>query len=387
MATRSVRSSSRAKRVGASPARAQASSKTLTCPSGSVGFDKKNTFDHMWLAVVCSWQTVVFLFLFCAVLRAHVRAPGLWASFRASVEAAVRVEADLQMLVGVGIAGFVAQLVDGSLGMGYGLTSSSVLVAAGVAPSTASASVHLAQLGTTCVSGLAHHRYGNVNGPVTRTISVSGAVGAFVGATLLSSLPVKAAKPIAGGLLFAVGSYVLFRFYRSSDAPRAVTAAVQPSSAFLIPLGLVGGFVDATGGGGWGPVATSGLLADGRLAPARVIGSVSASEFFVTVAAVLAFMASLGVESDGVRPELVLVLLGGGLVAAPIAPLLVQYFPSRLLGVVIGGFICATNLRVLLAAAHASSKVWWAAYGLLTAGWLALIAKAAARALRAASGV
>ena len=318
-------------------------------------------------------------------------------------------ESDPERLAAMTLAGFVAQLVDGSLGMGYGMTSSTVLVASGLSPAAASTSVHLAQLGTTALSGLAHYQSGNVDLGVTAHIGAAGMVGAFWGAALLSLLPTKAAKPIASGLLFAVGVYVLARFYRDKSHCARVG---RPRRAVLLPLGLVGGFVDATGGGGWGPVATSGLLAGGQLRPSRVIGSVSASEFLVTVAAVAGFCAAPFLEAAvaaaaaaaagddvaaeqaaeqaaaeqahggshlGLHLDIVLTLLVGGLLAAPLAPRLVGCLKPRLLGVTVGGFICVTNARGLLALSGASGSRCAAFYAVLTTVWLGAVARVAAR--------
>jgi uncharacterized membrane protein YfcA len=275
-----------------------------------------------------------------------------------------------EALASIAIAGFAAQLVDGSLGMGYGLTSSTVLVASGLSPAAASASVHLAQLFTTAISGLAHYRFGNVCGPVSRCLAPPGAVGGFLGAVLISVLPVAAAKPIAGGILFLLGVFVLCRF---SLGGAHFERAGRPNWLFLTPLGLVGGLVDATGGGGWGPVATSGLLADGRLPPSLVIGTVSLAEFFVTIAAVLGFCISYGfgggTGDHAVRIEMVATLLMSGVLAAPIAPYLVSRLEPRLLGVIVGGFICFTNARGLLLLAGASTERIFAFYTSLVAVW------------------
>ena len=278
----------------------------------------------------------------------------------------------VEVLAGVAVAGFVAQLVDGSLGMGYGITSTTVLVAAGLSPTTASASVHLAQLGTTAVSGIAHHKCGNVDVPSMTKLAVPGTIGAFLGSTLLSTLSSTTQKNVGAFLLCGMGVRVLARFVFGKVTSQA-KGSTSPPLTFLGPLGLIGGFVDATGGGGWGPVATSGLLADGRLSPSRAIGTVSASEFFVTVAAVLGFLMTLGTQSSGaskestVRGDLVLTLLLGGVAAAPMAPLLVNYLDARLLGVFVGGFVCFTNVRTLLRAAAFGAGPTYACYAALAA--------------------
>ena len=270
----------------------------------------------------------------------------------------------LVLLALLAVAGFAAQLVDGALGMGYGITSSTILLLIGLSPAAASASVHIAKIGTGASSGLAHHRFGNVDWKVVRRIALPGAAGAFIGATLLSALSTESSRPLSSLFLFALGVYVIFRYLRGGL--RALRNGT-PRLRFLIPLGLIGGFVDATGGGGWGPVATPALLADGRLAPNRVIGTVSASEFVVAVAASVGFIFGIGVA--GVRLDYVAALLAGGLIAAPIAAYMVRHLNPRLLGVVVGGFICFTNARVLLSAAGVSGDPFLGAYIVIIVIW------------------
>ena len=274
----------------------------------------------------------------------------------------------MQTLILVAIAGLAAQLVDGSLGMGYGLTSSTLLIFAGLTPAMASASVHLAEVGTTALSGVAHHRFGNVEWHAVRRIAIPGGIGAFLGATFLSSLSTEAAKPLASTLLFALGIYVLLRFLLGKVR---VERKGRPGLKFLAPLGFIGGFIDATGGGGWGPVTTPTLLADGRLAPNRVIGTVSASEFIVALSASVGFFASLG--GEGVKVEFVLALLAGGLIAAPIAAYMVRHLNPRILGVTVGGFICFTNARVIMGAAGIEGNTFVLVYAGIVAVWVAAL--------------
>lgn len=271
----------------------------------------------------------------------------------------------MQTLILIAIAGLAAQLVDGSLGMGYGLTSSTLLIFAGLTPAMASASVHLAEVGTTALSGVAHHRFGNVEWHAVRRIAIPGGIGAFLGATFLSSLSTEAAKPLASTLLFALGIYVLLRFLLGKVR---VERKGRPGLKFLAPLGFIGGFIDATGGGGWGPVTTPTLLADGRLAPNRVIGTVSASEFIVALSASVGFFASLG--GEGVKVEFVLALLAGGLIAAPIAAYMVRHLNPRILGVTVGGFICFTNARVIIGAAGIEGNTFVLVYAGIVAVWV-----------------
>ncbi len=275
----------------------------------------------------------------------------------------------MQTLIVVAIAGLVAQFVDGSLGMGYGLTSSTLLIFAGLSPAAASASVHLAEVGTTALSGVAHHRFGNVDWHAVRRIAIPGGIGAFLGATLLSSLSTESAKPLASTLLFTLGIYVLLRCLLGKQR---VSRKGQPGLRFLAPLGLIGGFVDATGGGGWGPVTTPTLLADGRLAPNRVVGTVSASEFIVAISASAGFFTALGGEV--LRMEFVAALLAGGFIAAPIAAYMVRHLNPRLLGVIVGGFICFTNARTLLAAAGVSDDAFRIVYGAIVIVWAVSVA-------------
>ena len=265
-------------------------------------------------------------------------------------------------------AGFAAQLVDGALGMGYGITSSTILLLIGLSPAAASASVHIAKIGTGASSGLAHHRFGNVDWKVVRRIALPGAAGAFIGATLLSALSTESSRPLSSLFLFSLGVYVIFRYLRGGLlALRKGT----PRLRFLIPLGLICGFVDEPGGGGWGPVATPALLADGRLAPNRVIGTVSASEFAVAVAASAGFIFGIGVA--GVRLDYVAALLIGGLIAAPISAYMVRYLNPRILGVTVGGFICFTNARILLSAVGISGETFFLLYAVVVAAWVVAV--------------
>ncbi|MGA3540652.1 sulfite exporter TauE/SafE family protein [Micromonosporaceae bacterium DT194] len=282
----------------------------------------------------------------------------------------------MRKLLVLALVGFAAQLVDGSLGMAYGVTSSTLLLLVGIAPATASASVHLAEIGTTLASGASHWRFGNVDWRTVGRIALPGAVGAFLGATLLSGLSTEVAAPWMAGILLVLGIYLLIRFSRPM---RTVRQAGPLRRRFLGPLGLVAGFVDATGGGGWGPVATPALLASGRLAPRKVVGSVDTSEFVVAVAASVGFFIGLG--SAGFMLPVVAALLVGGVIAAPIAAWLVRVVPAQLLGAAVGGVIVLTNARTLMRAAEVGSNLRAAVYGLVVLGWVVAVAYAL-RALR-----
>lgn len=269
-------------------------------------------------------------------------------------------------LILIALAGMGASFVDGSLGMGYGVTSATLLIALGLSPALASASVQMAKIGTAAISGVAHHRFGNVDWATVRRIALPGAIGSFAGATVLSSLATDIARPLAGGVLFVLGIYVVVRFLRGQSI---TLRGGRPRRRLLLPLGLTGGFIDATGGGGWGPVTTPVLLADGRLEPRRVIGTVSAAEFIVALSATAGFLLGLGLS--GLDLGYVAALLIGGAIAAPFAAAIVRHLNPRVLGVVVGGVIALLNARILLAAASAPEFAWWATYAVLLIGWCA----------------
>ena len=272
-------------------------------------------------------------------------------------------------LLAVALAGFGAQLVDGSLGMGYGLTSSTLLIAIGLAPAMASASVHLAEIGTTAASAFSHAKLGNVDKTVLRRIALPGAIGAFVGATVLSGLSSSAARPWASAILFVLGFYVLFRYLRHKNV---ALKKGRPGKRFLAPLGLIGGFIDATGGGGWGPVTTPALLANGRMAPNRVIGTMNAAEFLVAVAASVGFLIGLGMAA--LNWEILLPLMLGGIIAAPIGAWIAHRLPMRVMGVTVGGMIIFTNSLTLMKAFEVPSDVMTPVLIGIAVVWAGLVA-------------
>lgn len=242
------------------------------------------------------------------------------------------------------LVGVMAQLVDGALGMAYGVTASSLLIAGGTTTVVASASVHLAEVATTFVSGVSHWRFGNVNWRTVRWIAIPGAVGAYVGASVLSNIDGVAAKPWIAGLLLVLGLYVFARF--AFNVNRKPLPERRLRGRFLAPLGTVGGFVDAIGGGGWGPVTTPALLTAGRMEPRTAVGSASASEFLVSVAASIGFLTNLGDEAIDTR--IVFGLMLGGVIVAPFAAWLVSRLEAAVLGTLVGTLIVVVNLRTLL---------------------------------------
>lgn len=272
----------------------------------------------------------------------------------------------MQTLILFGLAGLLGQLVDGTLGMGFGVTSTTTLVALGTAPAVASASIHIAEVGTSLSSGIAHWKFRNIDWRTVGILAVPGAVGAAAGAYFLTSLAADFATMWIAGVLFLLGLYVLVRF-AFLKLGKLVTSK-RPGVRFLGPLGLVAGFVDATGGGGWGPLGTTTLLSSGRLEPRKVVGSITASELVVALAASGGFLFSL--SRQDLNFTVILGLLIGGVIAAPFAAWLVRKMPPRVLGTAAGGLIVLTNARTVLAAAGVGGAIIALAYVLLLALWI-----------------
>jgi len=276
----------------------------------------------------------------------------------------------LKKLIIFAFIGFLAQLIDGSLGMAYGVTSTSLLLAFGVTPIAASSSVHIAEVVTTAASGISHMKFGNVDRQAMFKLIIPGSIGAFAGACFLSNLPGEIIKPYISFFLLFLGGYVLFRFMFKFNYTRE-DRSIPLSRKQSISLGLVAGFADATGGGGWGPITTPILLSRNGISARKVIGTVDTSEFAVSVSATLGFLISIG--WDEVNWFWVLTLMLGGVIAAPIAAWLVRKLPSYLLGVIVGGFIILTNVHTLVNA-FSITKVWMIiVYSSLLIGWIAAI--------------
>ncbi|MEC9053106.1 MAG: sulfite exporter TauE/SafE family protein, partial [Actinomycetota bacterium] len=242
------------------------------------------------------------------------------------------------------LAGGLAQLVDGTLGMGFGVTSATVLLALGVAPATASAATHAAKLPTTLISGLSHWRVGNVDRAVFWRVAIPGAVGGFLGAVVLTSISLEAAKSGMAGLLLFFGAVILMRF---GFGVRLIPTPVNGHRArWLSPIGLLGGFVDATGGGGWGPVVTPSLMTVTSHEPRKVVGSVNAAEFVVALSVSAGFITGAAHQDIPWLPVLGLVL--GGVIVAPLAARLAGRLPHAPMGVMVGGLIILVNSIAVL---------------------------------------
>ena len=239
---------------------------------------------------------------------------------------------DLAALLPFIAVGFAAQLVDGALGMAFGVISSTLLVGVlGVPPALASQRVHVVEVFTTGVSGISHLLHRNIDGKLFLRLVVPGMIGGFSGAYLLSSLDAGIVKPFVLLYLTAIGVYLLVRGFMYP--PKLKEAKL------VAPLGLVGGFLDAAGGGGWGPVVTSNLLIQGA-EPRKVVGTVNSAEFFLTLTISAAFIWHLGVAD---LAGATLGLLIGGLIAAPIGAWAAKHFPAKQMLILVGFVLTATS--------------------------------------------
>ena len=229
------------------------------------------------------------------------------------------------------LVGFLAQAVDGALGMAYGVISSTTLLAFGVAPAHASAAVHAAELFTTAASGTAHFYHRNIDWKLFWRLAPFGILGGCVGAYVLTSFDGSIVKPFVTGYLALVGAWLLFRSFRKIPS-RPVPAPI------VAPLGAAGGFLDAAGGGGWGPVVASNLIARGG-DPGKMVGTVNLAEFFVTLAVSGAFLLALGATFG----KAALGLLVGGVLAAPVAVFAARRIPRKLFTIIVGVAICLVS--------------------------------------------
>jgi uncharacterized membrane protein YfcA len=242
---------------------------------------------------------------------------------------------DFLLFVAVGLA---AQMIDGAIGMAYGVTSTSILLSVGVAPATASACVHAAETFTTGVSGFAHLRVGNTDRSLVWRLAVPGMIGGAAGALVLTLLPGEVIRPYVSGYLLALGLFIL---------RKALTAqsGFAPPPSRVAPLGLFGGLLDAIGGGGWGAIVTSTLLGQGTT-PRYTIGSVNLAEFFVTATISTTFLVTIGLTLWPIIAGLVL----GGILAAPFAAYVTKHLPDKALMIMVGCVVVILSLRGILRA-------------------------------------
>jgi uncharacterized membrane protein YfcA len=242
---------------------------------------------------------------------------------------------EFMLLLGIG---FLAQLVDGALGMAYGVLTNTALLTMGIPPAQASALVHTAEIFTTGASAASHIYHRNVDWRIVLRLGVAGVLGAVLGAWILSNIDVGAARRFVYLYLLLMGVYILFK------STRIAQSRTTPAG-WTMPLGFGAGFLDASGGGGWGPMVTSTLIGSGH-APRQTVGSVNATEFFVTIAASVTFFAEIGAS----HLHHVVPLVLGGVLAAPLGGWAVKHVPARALMVAVGSLIVVLSIVQLLRA-------------------------------------
>lgn len=269
------------------------------------------------------------------------------------------------LLIGVG-----AQLVKGSMGMAYGVTSTTLLVFTGVQAATASAIVHLVEVGTTLALGLSHWKMGNVDWKLALSLGAPGAFGAFIGAGVLGQASASAARPLTAAILVTLGTFIVLRFIGLVT----IQAKTVWGPKRLGILGLVVGGLDATGGGGWGTMTTSTLMAAGKREPRRIVGTVLAAQFLVATAATLGFIPVLSREVEHhAAPALGLFI--GGIVTAPVAAWLAGKVNASVLGGAVGVLLVGLNVKVLLDALGVGHASQWeavalaAGFGMIAGNW------------------
>ena len=241
----------------------------------------------------------------------------------------------LLFFVGVGL---VAQMIDGALGMAYGASSSSLLLGLGVSPAMTSTSVHVAEVFTTGASGIAHFKLGNVNKKLFLNLLIPGMIGAVIGAYLLSDrIDGAVIKPFMSAYLMILGILILRKAFQTNK-PKSKTRR-------LGPLAFFGGFMDAIGGGGWGPIVTSTLLSKGRTV-SYTIGSVNAAEFFISLSSAGTFLLFNGIDSW----QVIIGLIIGGVIASPFAAVLVRKLKRKPLMIMVGILVILLSIRTILMA-------------------------------------
>jgi uncharacterized protein len=247
---------------------------------------------------------------------------------------------DLSALAPFILIGFAAQLVDGALGMAFGVIANTALLWLGIPPALATSYVHVIKVFTGGVSGASHIMHGNVDWRLFLRLSVSGVLGGIAGAYLLSILHLNDttfARPYVLGYLTLVGLFILWRGIGLK--------VVREQKALIVePVGLVGGFLDATGGGGWGPVTTSNLLLQGNN-PRMTVGTVNSAEFVVALAVSITYILTLGIQSF---PLAVVGLLMGGVLAAPLGSWITKHVPARPMMIMVGTLLVIISIFSIL---------------------------------------
>ncbi|MCU7550787.1 TSUP family transporter [Chitinophagaceae bacterium LB-8] len=299
----------------------------------ATGKELRVEHGEKWWKKVATWSLFAFLFMIIGHgILSYVPLSELWQEIKT-----IELGSNFLWLVG---AGFLAQLVDGALGMGYGVTCTTILLSQGVALPAISGSIHTAEMFSSGVSGYSHYKFGNVNKKLFKVLLIPGIIGAVIGAFMLSKLGDQYAdyiKPILATYTFILGIRILFTAFRKKTKPKKVKHAGWLAGA--------GGFLDSFGGGGWGPLVTSTLISKGRT-PRYVIGSVSITEFFVTLASALTFFSLIGLS----HWQVIAGLIVGGMLGAPLAAKLSGKLPVKTMFICVGAMVIFWSLRILIKA-------------------------------------
>ena len=298
-------------------------------PDPAVAAPPLDTGSRQWL--LWALPPLILLAAAWAITQAYLPEGWLGRAFEAAGEGLQSRGFWTAAAVGLG-----AQIVDGALGMAYGVTSTTFLLSTGVPPAAASASVHVAEIFTTAFSGTAHWKLGNVDKALFKRLVIPGVIGGLIGAYVLTSIDGNVIKPFISLYLLLIGLYILSKVWRQ------LKIRTEPPT-YVAPLAVTGGFVDAIGGGGWGPVVTTSLIGSGN-DPRKTIGSVNAAEFFIAVSTGLSFTVLGGLTHWTVIAGLVF----GGLFAAPLAAVLTRYAPTKVLLTIVGLLISSLSLYNLV---------------------------------------
>lgn len=292
----------------------------------------RKTVENRWKRIA-SYFLFAFFFMFVGhLVLSYIPFFNTWQSL---VQTVGNIAPDFYWMM---LAGFLAQLVDGALGMGYGVTSTTILLSIGVNLPAISGSVHTAEMFSSGVSGYSHYKFGNVNKKLFKTLLIPGVLGAIVGAYLLATLGNQYAdyiRPVLAAYTLFLGVKIIRNVFKNSNQTGKVKRVGWLAGA--------GGFLDSFGGGGWGPLVTSTLISKGR-SPKYVIGSVSVTEFFVTLASAVTFFIMLGVSHWPVIFGLII----GGTIAAPLSAKLAGRLPLKAMFIGVGGLVIIWSIRILL---------------------------------------
>lgn len=284
------------------------------------------------------WKRVAYLSLFSLAMLFFAYAAYTYITYASIIELGKDLSAQIDnKFLWMLLIGFCAQIVDGALGMGYGVVSTTLLLSGGLNPAVISGSIHTAEMFSSGASGFSHYRFGNVNMKLFKTLLIPGVLGAIIGAIFLAYAGENYSemiRPVISGYTLLLGVRIITNAFKEKKKAQKVKRAGWLAGA--------GGFLDSFGGGGWGPLVTSTLISKGRT-PKYVIGSVSLTEFFVTMASALTFFIILGVS----HWQTILGLIIGGVLAAPIAARLAGKLPLKKMFIGVGVLVIISSLRII----------------------------------------